>query len=188
MELKMNNKTEILFLGRLFSKANENKIRSKCLLDMQDAANVLQWNIIDGFVENDVSKVDVVSYLPVDSWPKYYKDCVIKEETHTISENIIFHQCGFCNITKIKQLLNNKVCNKFVLEWLKKTNSNRKIVVCYSCNNVLMKAVAAAKKKDKSVITVQVIADITEFAANAGSHFLRDLYTKMQIKKNEQLQ
>ena len=103
---------DILFLGRLFSRENEKEIRAKARVDMQDAANVLQWNLIDGFVANGCKDLTVVSYLPIDSWPNHYKDAFVKDEIHQISENVSFHQVGFCNVTKVKQILNKKTCNK----------------------------------------------------------------------------
>ena len=39
---------DILFLGRLFPRQLESEIKTKMKTGMQDAANALQWNIIDG--------------------------------------------------------------------------------------------------------------------------------------------
>lgn len=42
----MDKQLDVLFLGRLFPKQKGPAIRQKASVDMQDAANVLQWNII----------------------------------------------------------------------------------------------------------------------------------------------
>ena len=39
---------DVLFLGRLFPHEKESEIKAKMKTGMQDAANALQWNIIDG--------------------------------------------------------------------------------------------------------------------------------------------
>ena len=46
-------KFDILFLGRLFPREKEAEIKLKMKTGMQDAANALQWNIIDGLEENN---------------------------------------------------------------------------------------------------------------------------------------
>ncbi len=178
---------DILFLGRLFSRKNEQEIRSKARVDMQDAANVLQWNLIDGFISNGCQKMTVVSYLPIDSFPNHYKDAFVKDEIHEIGDNIKFHQVGFCNITKIKQILNKKACSKVVKKWAKDRGERKKVIVCYTCNNVLMRAIRDAKKSNPNITAVQVIADITEFAANDTPNTIRRIYTKMQLKTNDKL-
>ena len=178
---------DILFLGRLFSRENEKEIRAKARVDMQDAANVLQWNLIDGFVANGCKDLTVVSYLPIDSWPNHYKDAFVKDEIHQISENVSFHQVGFCNVTKVKQILNKKTCNKSVEKWARAQTDKKKVIVCYTCNNTLMRAIKAAKKANPDITAVQVIADITEFAANNNPNIIQRLYIRNQIKTNDKL-
>ena len=183
----MFNEIDILFLGRLFSRENEKQIRSKARVDMQDAANVLQWNLIDGFISNGCRDMTVVSYLPIDSWPSHYADAFIQNEVHDIGGNIKFHQIGFCNITKIKQLLNKTICDSVAKAWAKRQDGRKKVIVCYTCSNVLMRAIRAAKKIDPDIVAVQVIADITEFAANNCPNLIQRMLVKKEMKDNDKL-
>ena len=61
---------DVLFLGKLFPREKEQEIKSKMKTGMQDAANALQWNIIDGFEENDFGRLKIINYLPVDAYPQ----------------------------------------------------------------------------------------------------------------------
>ena len=70
---------DILFLGRLFPKEKETEIKIKMKTGMQDAANALQWNIIDGMEANGCGKIKILNYLPVNSYPKGYEDKRIEE-------------------------------------------------------------------------------------------------------------
>ena len=70
---------DILFLGRLFPRQLESEIKTKMKTGMQDAANALQWNIIDGLDANDPGTVTILDYLPVDSYPSGYTDRRIEE-------------------------------------------------------------------------------------------------------------
>ena len=182
----MSPELDLMFLGRLFPPVNEEKVRAKSKNDMQDAANQLQWNLIKGFIENGTKDVKVVSYLPVDSWPKHFKDAFVKPICNDVS-GISFKSVGFCNITYIKQLFCKKVCNKAVVEWAKTKSDKKRVLFCYTCNNTLMRAVAAAKKVNPDIIAIQIIADITEFATNDDATGLKRLFTIKEIKTNEAL-
>ena len=182
----MKQNLDVLFLGRLFPPVNEEKVRCKARVDMQDAAIQLQWNLIKGFVENGIEQVKVVSYLPVDSWPKHFKDAFVSPIRCKVP-GCDFKSAGFCNVTYIKQLLSKSVCNKDVVHWAKDNSKDVKVLVCYSCNNTLMRAVAAAKKVNPNIVTVQIIADITEFAANDNLTGLRKLFINNEIKTNDKL-
>ncbi|MBR4050017.1 MAG: glycosyltransferase family 4 protein [Clostridia bacterium] len=182
----MTSNADVLFLGRLFPPVNEDNVRSKARVDMQDAANQLQWNLINGFKKNGIKNINVVSYLPVDSWPKHFKDAFVKQIDCNIYD-VQFRSVGFCNITYIKQFLCKKICNKSVVEWVKNKNGRKKILFCYTCNNTLMRAVAAAKRANPDVVAVQIIADITEFAANDKAKGIKKQFIINEIKTNERL-
>ncbi len=178
---------KLLFLGQLFPHKGAEEIRKKARVDMQDAANVLQWNIIFGLKENGIEDIEVISYLPIDSWPKHYKTPFVKKTAEQVDETIRFTAVPFCNVTYVKQILSAKACNRAVASWIKKAKTEEKVIVCYSCNNVLMRALKKAKSMDKTVKIVQTIADITEFASNDTLKGLRKLFLKYQIRTNEKL-
>lgn len=177
---------DILFLGRMFPPVNEDEVRSKAKVDMQDAANQLQWNLIEGFKENEIKNINVISYLPVDSWPKNFSEAFVKSIACNVS-CVKFKSVGFCNITYIKQFLCRKICNRAVAKWARNKSGSKKILFCYTCNNTLMRAVAAAKKANPDILAVQIIADITEFAANDNATGIKKLFRLNEIKTNEKL-
>lgn len=178
---------DVLFLGRLFPKNKESELRAKARVDMQDAANVLQWNLINGLIENGVSQMTVVSLLPIDSWPKHYKEPFIFSDKECYGDGFTFEISGFCNITYLKQVLYRTSCNSAVKQWAKKKGDLPKVLICYSEKNVLMRAMAAAKKIDPTIICIQIIADITEFASNADKNWLKDKAIASEIRTNRKL-
>ena len=175
---------DVLFLGRLFPKEKGPAIRQKASVDMQDAANVLQWNLINGMLENGVEHIHVVSYLPIDSWPKHYRDPFVKGDIEVHDDRCSVETVPFCNVTYVKQILAAHACDRAARKWAKRPGHN-KVIVCYTENNVLMRAVAAAKQVDPSIHAVQVIADITEFATNGQMNKLRQWFTNKQIRENK---
>ncbi len=183
----MSDNIDLLFLGRMFPKNKGEEIRKKARVDMQDAANVLQWNLVKGFMDNGIDTVRIVSLLPIDSWPSNYKDAFVKYDNENYSESFSFETVGFCNVTYAKQILSSHACDKAVSFWAKNKNGSKKILICYSENNVLMRAVKAAKKVNRDILAIQIIADITEFAANADLNCIQRAYVNSQIKTNRKL-
>lgn len=183
----MSENISVLFLGRLFPKNNEKQIREKATVDMQDAANVFQWNIINGLFENGMEDINIVSLLPIDSWPKHYKSPFIRYAKENTDDKFVFETAAFCNITYIKQLAVANCCNKYALRWAKKHSDKNKVVICYSENNTLMRACSAIKRKYPNTIVIQIIADITEFAANAESSFVANALIRHNINTNNKL-
>ncbi len=182
------NSYDILFLGRMFPLGADGEIRKKQRVDMQDAANVLQWNLIKGLLHNNGSRIQAVSYLPIDSWPKHYKDPFVRKECRSYEEGIDFQYVGFCNIMYIKQLLNRHTCDRAVAKWAKEDHGKQKILICYSCKNILMRAAKKAKAVNPSVKVIQVIADITEFAANSNPNGLQKAFIQAQMRENARLE
>lgn len=101
-------KFDILFLGRLFPREKEAEIKLKMKTGMQDAANALQWNIIDGLEENNCGRIKILNYLPVNSYPKGYTDREIEAFSfaHTDAYECDDLNVGCTNRAIIKHIVN----------------------------------------------------------------------------------
>lgn len=97
---------DILFLGRLFPKNKEAEIKAKMRSSVQDAANALQWNIIDGMDENDCGCIRILDYLPVNSYPKGYAD-------KTIEKYVFQHTTQYRSDDKIVKCTNVAIVKQF---------------------------------------------------------------------------
>ena len=161
---------QILFMSNLYPKENEDEIRSKMRFNMYDAANVLQWNIINGLVENNVEHLSLVNLLPVDSWPQYFKDPFIKEIKFGEDKSFKGISVKFCNVKYIKRFFIWKSFKKEIKKWQKETkNDNHRIVILYSLQSVFMKSVEKLKKLDKNIKVFAIVADLPEFSASSNS-------------------
>ncbi len=186
----MNHKDyDILFLGRMFPLEADGDIRRKQKVDMQDAANIFQWNLIKGLQQNNGNPISVISYLPIDSWPRHYSSPIVHGRKMTFDLGRIHYQyVSFCNAMYIKQITNRCICNRSVAAWAKNTCGKQKVLVLYSCKNTLMRAARKAKQIDPSIKVVQIIADITEFAANDTPGKLKKAFIQAQVRENTRLE
>lgn len=176
---------DVLFLGKLFPREKEQEIKNKMKTGMQDAANALQWNIIDGFEENDFGEMKIINYLPVDAYPNGYPDKFIEKFTfqHTEKYKSDDINVGCCNIFGIKRFINSLYFRKYIKKWARKDNGKQKVLLCYTANSMFLGLAKLAKKIDKNIIVGCIIADIPEFATAREVTGLKKIYHTYQVKK-----
>ena len=176
---------DILFLGKLFPREKEQEIKSKMKTGMQDAANALQWNIIDGFEENDFGTMKIINYRPVDAYPNGYTDKFIEgftfQHTDKYKADDINVRC--CNIFGIKRFINSLYFRKYIKKWAKEDNGKKKVILSYTANSMFLGLVKLAKKYNKNITAGCIIADIPEFATARDVTGLKKLYHSYQVKK-----
>ncbi len=176
---------DILFLGKLFPREKEQEIKAKMKTGMQDAANALQWNIIDGFEANDFGTLKIINYLPVDAYPNGYTDKFIEGFTFQHTENYkaddINVKC--CNIFGIKRFINSLYFRKYIKKWAKQDNGKKKVILSYTANSMFLSLVKLAKKHNKNIIAGCIIADIPQFATAREVTGFKKLYHDYQVKK-----
>lgn len=176
---------DILFLGKLFPREKETEIKRKMKTGMQDAANALQWNIIDGLEANVLGQMKIVNYLPVDAYPNGYTDKFIDgyifQHTEKYNADDINVKC--CNIFGVKRIVNSLYFKKHVKSWAKKDNGKKKVILSYTANTLFLGLVRLAKKYNKNITAVCIIADIPQYVTANNVKGIKKLYHKYQVKK-----
>lgn len=176
---------DVLFLGRLFPREKEKEIKNKMKTGLQDAANVLQWNIIDGFEENDIGRMKIINYLPIDAYPKGYEDKFIEGFTfsHTDkydAEDINVH-C--CNIFGIKRFVNVLYFKRHIRRWAKQKSDKKKVLFSYTANSMFLTLAKLAKKINPDITIACLIADIPEYSTTTPPKGAKKLYHDFEVKK-----
>ena len=146
---------DILFLGRLFPRQLESEIKTKMKTGMQDAANALQWNIIDGLDANDPGTVTILDYLPVDSYPSGYTDRRIEEYRfcHTSQYESDDKVVGCTNLTVVKQFADYRPFARELKNWVRKKDGRRKIIILYTALPMFLSLAKYAKSLDRDILT-----------------------------------
>ena len=182
-------KLDILFLGKLFPKEFEVTIKSKMKTGMQDAANALQWHIIDGLEANDCGQIKILNYLPVDSYPKGYTDSRIERFIfqHTDKYQADDLNVGCTNLTIVKQFCNQQPFKREIKKWAKTDNGGKKVVMLYTASCMFLELVKYAKSCNDKIAACCIIADIPEFVTARDLHGVRKLYSDFTVKKSNAL-
>ena len=179
---------DLLFLGRMISKDREHEVKNKMKTGMVDAANALQWNLIDGFIRNGQSNITVINYLPVDSFPNGYKDYYIRRVISRYeNSSVTFIDVEHLNLTVVKQITNIIPYKKEVDKWISNNNKGRKVVFIYSAQPLSLKLAKYIKSKDSSIKTVCMIADIPEYNTIGNLHGIRKLFNQYEVSATQKL-
>lgn len=180
---------DVLFLGRLFPREKEQEIKGKMKTGLQDAANALQWNIIDGFEENDIGTIKIINYLPVDAYPKGYTDKFIEgfsfNHSHKYDAGDTNVRC--CNIFGIKRFINLFYFKKHIKKWAKEKSDKQKILFSYTANSMFLSLAKLAKNINPEVKVACLIADIPEYSTVSVLTGAKKLYHDYEVKKTASL-
>lgn len=144
----------MIFLGILFKRDDEEKIRAKSAGGrLQNQANAFQWNCIDGLYEVLRRNIKIINVLPVGIFPFKYRDLFLKSfdwdfngETH--------REVGSINVPFLKQYF-----RALKLRRILKNSEEREILV-YSAYLPFLKAVY---KLDRSYRITLIVTDLPEF-------------------------
>ena len=180
---------DVLFLGRLFPREKEQEIKGKMKTGLQDAANALQWNIIDGFEENDFGTMKIVNYLPVDAYPNGYADMFIEgfsfSHTDKYNEGDVNVRC--CNIFGIKRFINIFCFKKHIKKWAKEKTDKQKVLFSYTANSMFLTLAKLAKSINPDIKVACLIADIPEYSTVSVLTGAKKLYHNYEVKKTASL-
>lgn len=180
---------DILFLGKLFPSEKEAEIKSKMKTGMQDAANALQWNIIDGLDANDCGTIKILDYLPIDSYPRGYTERNIEEYTfqHTDRYQSNDKIVGCTNLTIVKQLANTPLFMAEVRKWANDGNERPKVLILYTASRLFLTLAQFVKRLDKRITTCCVIADLPEFSSARTLRGIQKLFSIYETRKTSSL-
>lgn len=166
---------KLLFMSNLFPKETKAETQAKMKFNMYDAADVLQWNLINGLEKNNAN-LSLINLLPVDSWPQRYKDAFVKRYPFSHKQGAEDINVGYCNVKYIKQILLKTAYTTECKRWEKKTRKeDRRVVIAYSLNRAFIAAIKKMKRKDPQIKAVAIVADLPEFSAGAPN-ILRRIY------------
>jgi glycosyltransferase involved in cell wall biosynthesis len=153
---------KLLFLGGVFSKEMEEDILSKSKGTVHYAANKLQWNLIDGFLNTEDIDLEVISAPFIGTYPKEYKNLFFRKYSFLYKDFVQCNYVSFCNLWGYRSVSRKnsllKQIQEFVLD-----RSKKKVIVVYSPHTPLIQAAVYAKKKDPSIHICLIVPDLPQF-------------------------
>ncbi len=165
----MEKVRKILFVGGLFPKNSELVIK-KSRGNIQNAANVFQWNIIDGLNENGIFPT-VISLPFVGSWPLRFADVIISKNSLEKDSKNKINYVGFLNLPVIKNISRYFSTKRAIKKYLISNNDSEASVILYSAHTPFVRAVASLKRKYKFQAHL-VVPDLPQYMNLSGNQKL----------------
>lgn len=175
---------DILFLGGIF---DNNSYIKKSKMNVQNAANLLQWNIING-IESDLGEpLNLLNSVFIGSFPKQYSDMFIMSYNWNHVNGALDRNVGFINIAGIKHISRACKLSKAIKKWASQ-KSEGKIIIAYSMHTPFLYAIRQAKKVNPDIKMCLIVPDLPQYmklGANPGVFYR--IFKSIDIKLIDKL-
>lgn len=151
----------VLFLSHLIPRELDDEVSKNSKNNMQEAANALQWHLVEGFSYNLSGRFDIVNFMPIASFPQYYKKMWIKGTSFKTSAESAYN-IGFCNIKYIRRMSIANQLWKNVSAWCKDNTEKDKIIILYTLNGVALEVLSNIKRRFSNVTLCAIVADLPD--------------------------
>ena len=146
------------FLGGLYPKDMENEIISDSIGAVQNAANLLQWNFVDG-IENVLKRpLKLINCMFIGSFPRRYKKIVVKGGAFSHVPGTEDVNIGFFNLAVIKQFVLPIVIRRTLKKFIASESSFCKVMFVYSAN--FCHSIKYIKKLDGNIHICLILPDL----------------------------
>lgn len=182
--------SDVVFLTMMIPDVLKDEVAQKSSHNMQDAADALEKHIYEGLSENLHTEPHIVNILPVDSFPQYYKDAIIKQKLFRLGKRQDHINLGFCNVKLIRNHFIEQSIYENILYYYKKLDSNeKKILIVYSATASFLRAVKRVKEVYPEIIVCDIIADMPALTnlSNKKSMLLKAFIEKSAKQSQEAL-
>lgn len=182
---------DILCLMGLFPKEYEKTILENSISGVQNAANKLQWALVDGLMAQEDTTVSIINSLYIGSYPARYKKLFIPSFEFSANNKQCGYNVGFLNLSGVKVLSRYLTAKKKVKEWAKTDNGNEKVIIAYAMTSPMVELLQYVKSnfpKIKCILFTPDLPDYMNFAKKTALHkFLKRNHKKHLKNKLTQI-
>lgn len=170
----------MLYISLMYEKKRESEYLRDSKVGMQVADNILQWNILDGFIDNlGEGKIHVLNSIPVGTFPKYNRKVYFENEKYFGKNSVEIHNFGFLNLPVIKPIMRYSKYVRTLKNYLK---TEQHSIVIYGLYLPQLLAIKKLKKMYKSLDVTVIIDDLpTIYGIVSGNRLVK--YIKNIIGK-----
>lgn len=159
LDADMKNEREYVFLSLMIPQQLSREVKENSINTMVDAANTLEYNLMQGFTANLPNPPKVINILPIGSFPQYYKKPFIKKSTFSLCGRNDHINLGFCNIKFVRNYFIEKAVYRYLNNYCKKKSGE--IVLCiYSASAEFLGVAEKLKKRYSNLVICDIIADL----------------------------
>ncbi|WP_194727118.1 glycosyltransferase [Noviherbaspirillum malthae] len=171
------SKINYVFLGGVFCEAQLNFISENSIGVIQNAADVLQKNMILGFDQNLSSGIAVINLPFVGSYPRRFRRLYFPSTQETIGVRSNIFGVGFLNVFFFKLLFRyiSALRGLFSLK-----HSGNTVLFIYSAHLPFLLSALAYRMRRPAVRICLIIPDLPEYMGSTG--FFSSIFKKIDIR------
>ena len=160
-------------MGCLYPRDEVDVIRQNSLKGIQNAADILQWDYIEGLEANIGHPVSILTRMSLGVYPTRYKKPWIKGHHFQHCHESDDYAVGFFNAIPVRPFFFHKIGMHKAKEWVCHNTANEKIFMAYSY--AMVSVLQAVKKANPRVKTVLILLDLPMYTdmAHAQSGIYR---------------
>lgn len=142
----MNKK--IVFIGGIWNEDYEKEIVKKSKGNIQNAANILQSNIITGIDKENGEAITIINEIFIGAYPKLYSEVLIKSGEFNHTKNIKHkdYNVGFLNLPYLKHIFRYYNSKKYIRQVCEEYLGKEIYFIGYSMSESIVKGLLYAKK------------------------------------------
>lgn len=162
---------KIAFLCGLHPNLIQNEIYTNSKGSLSDAANALQWAILEGFI--NLNTAITIFTLPfIRSYPFGYKSPFIRNDIYDINDKVKFYTVGFNNLFGYKLFSRYIQAKRSLMNWAKNADGEN-IILIYGINSPFLRAAIDVKKKYSDISICLIVEDLPEYMSESKNIFYR---------------
>lgn len=173
---------EILCLMGLFPNEYENQILSDSISGVQNAANKLQWSIVDGLCMQENVDLHIVNSVFVGSFPTKYRNFLIPSFEFSFGDGLNGKNTGFLNLPLIKFFSKYFHVKKELDRWLAENGDKERVVIAYAMTTPWIELLDYIKSKAPDVKCVLIVPDLPEYMDFSKRSLFRKILKNKHIK------
>lgn len=154
---------DILCLMGLFPNEYREQIEKDTKLYMQNAADKLQWALVDGLDHIEGAKIKIVNSLYVGSYPRKYRRAQIPTFPFQHRKGACDINVGFCNISGIKRISKYRGIQKEIRKWAQEESAEKKVLIIYALTTPFVNIAKYVKAKYPHIKVCIVVPDLPEY-------------------------
>ncbi|MBR4282079.1 MAG: glycosyltransferase family 4 protein, partial [Clostridia bacterium] len=148
---------------------------------MQNAANKLQWAIVDGLKSQENVKVEILNSLYIGSYPKKYKKARIPSFDFSVLGDEGGKNVGFLNLPIVKFASKYFTLKKELKKWLKNNKGEEKVIIAYAMTSPFVELLDYAKKKCPDVKCLLFVPDLPEYMDVTNKSSIYNIVKKRHV-------
>ena len=172
----------ILFLTGLFPLNYEHEIIRNSLSGVQNAANKLQWAIVDGLNDQPDVNLTIVNSVFIGSYPLRYKKLVIPSFAFNIGDKGQGINVGFFNIPVLKYFSKYFGLKRKVDGWIASRKDSEMVIIAYAMTSPIVELLNYVKKRYPQIKCILIVPDLPEFMDVTNKSLLYSLVKRMHVQ------